>query len=227
MLFKEACFFADLRGADLRGAVLQGLQLFLVLCQTGFFVLDVFALRIAMVFLLEVFSVFILSFYFLWKHNFMLMIKIKLILVFFAVFLCQAIGLAGCRECAFCDKEVLDSQKFYEDVEVLGLCSYRPVFEGHCLIIPKRHVERFEDLTDEELAHIFALVKRLHAAMTEVLGVQSYLILQKNGKEAGQTEMHVHFHYIPRKAGAGSAWLILPKMILARFNLDEREILPL
>lgn len=113
------------------------------------------------------------------------------------------------KECAFCDQAILDYQKFYEDGDVIALYTHKPVAEGHCLIIPKRHVERFENLSDAEVLSITHAIKRVHHAVSKVFGTTSYLLLQKNGLEVGQTVPHVHFHYIPRKTGEYSTLTFL------------------
>jgi diadenosine tetraphosphate (Ap4A) HIT family hydrolase len=116
------------------------------------------------------------------------------------------------KECAFCDTEVLESQKFYEDELVLALYTHKPIFPGHCLIIPKRHVERFEMLSNEEITQIGQVIRRVDQAAQQVFKTSSYLLLQKNGAEVGQTVPHVHFHYIPREAGDDSTLKFLMRM---------------
>ncbi|MBI5346902.1 MAG: HIT family protein [Chlamydiae bacterium] len=111
------------------------------------------------------------------------------------------------EHCPFCDKKVVEYQKFYEDDLVVGLYNYKPYVEGHCLIVPKRHVVRFEELTQEEIVSIFELIKKTHDAAKKVFQAKSYVILQKNGEEAGQSVLHVHFHYIPEKEGQSSFWV--------------------
>ena len=111
----------------------------------------------------------------------------------------SAVKLATETECAFCNQTVLDCQKFYEDDLVVALWNYKAAMPGHSLIIPKRHVERFEALTDEESLRIAQVIKKVHAASATVFNARSYLLYQKNGHEVGQTVPHVHFHYVPRK----------------------------
>src|ERR1700737_1272003 len=82
--------------------------------------------------------------------------------------------------CAFCDTDVLNRQKFYEDDLVLALYTHKPILPGHCLIIPKRHVERFEMLTDEEITHMGRIIKKVNQAAVQVFKTSSYLLLQKN-----------------------------------------------
>ena len=87
------------------------------------------------------------------------------------------------QDCAFCNQQVVDNQKFYEESLVMALYSYKPIFPGHVLIIPKRHVERYESLTDEEILQMGQVVKKVHRAVMKVFATSAYLLLQKNGKK--------------------------------------------
>ena len=117
--------------------------------------------------------------------------------------------------CPFCSTSILNYQKFYEDDLALALYTHKPMLPGHCLIIPKRHVERFEMISDAESAQIFQTIKKVDQAVKKVFGTSAYLILQKNGHEVGQTVPHVHFHYIPRKLNDDSIIGFLFRMFLA------------
>lgn len=108
--------------------------------------------------------------------------------------------------CPFCNQQKLDYQKFYEDDLVVALYTHRPIVPGHSLILPKRHVERFELLTDDEITRIGQVIKKVNKAAEKAFGTATYLLLQKNGQEVGQQVPHVHVHYIPRKAG--DSWTI-------------------
>ena len=122
-------------------------------------------------------------------------------------------------DCAFCNQAILNSQKFYEDDLVIALWNYKPILPGHSLIIPKRHVERFEHLTDEESLRINQVIKKVHFASTQVFKASAYLLYQKNGREVFQTVPHVHFHYIPRALGNDS-------LISFLFNFCIRPLKP-
>ena len=117
--------------------------------------------------------------------------------------------------CAFCDPKIINSQKFYEDDLVLALYTHKPIFPGHCLIIPKRHVQRFEALSEDEITQIGKVIKKVNLAISGIFKTSAYLLLQKNGQEVGQTVPHVHFHYIPRQAGDDSSLTFLTKMYIA------------
>jgi histidine triad (HIT) family protein len=122
------------------------------------------------------------------------------------------------KECPFCNPSILEKQKFYEDDLVLALYTHKPVMDGHCLILPKRHIERFEMLSNAEAAQICQVIKKINPAAAKVFGTSSYLLLQKNGREVGQTVPHIHVHYIPRKAGDHSTLKFLFKMLTANIK---------
>lgn len=128
--------------------------------------------------------------------------------------------------CAFCDQEVLLRQKFYEDDLVIALYTHKPIVPGHCLVIPKRHVERFEMLTEGEMSQMGRVIQKVHGAASNVFQTSSYLLLQKNGIESGQTVPHVHFHYIPRKEGDGSVIKFFIQMSVANLKspIDSEEM---
>lgn len=112
--------------------------------------------------------------------------------------------------CAFCDSTVLESQTFFKKGSALGILTHKPAVPGHVLIIPERHVERYEALTAEELTDIHEVVRRVDRAIQKKFGNKDYLILQKNGKEAGQSVPHVHFHYLPARSDLTFRFFLSP-----------------
>ncbi len=125
--------------------------------------------------------------------------------------------------CAFCNPDVLNRQKFYEDDLVLALYTHKPIFPGHCLIIPKRHIKTFDELSDDEAQQMASVIKKVHQAVQSTFHTSSYLLLQKNGREAGQMVPHVHFHYISRKTGATSTLSFFFHMYLANWKKPIKE----
>lgn len=140
--------------------------------------------------------------------------------IFFCGLLCSGRDTCFADEpfCAFCDSQVLERQTFYEDDLVIALYTHKPVLPSHFLIVPKRHVERFEALSDEELVQMGCVIRKVHAASSKVFGTSSYLLLQKNGIEVGQSVPHVHFHYIARKDGDCSFLKFFYKMFMATYK---------
>lgn len=130
--------------------------------------------------------------------------------------------------CPFCKEGLLEAQKFYEDDLVLAFVNRKPGLPGRCLITPKRHVERFENLSDEEITRIGQVIRQVDQAVSKTFNTSAYLILQKNGREAGQTVPHVHFHYIPRETG-DSLVMLIAKMFISDIRTpltaDEMQML--
>jgi len=124
-------------------------------------------------------------------------------------------------QCTFCTKQVIDYQKYYEDDLVVALYCFRPMYPGHCLILPKRHIERFEELTSDEMLAVQKTICLTHKAVKNLFQASSYLLLQKNGKEVGQSQPHLHFHYIPRRADQTSTIGFLWKFFLQVFRKDN------
>lgn len=76
-----------------------------------------------------------------------------------------------------------------------------PVSPGHTLIIPRRHVASFFDLTDEEVADMLALARRVQTILDKRFHPDGYNLGVNVGLAAGQSVLHVHMHLIPRYAG--------------------------
>ncbi|MBU6384007.1 MAG: HIT family protein [Verrucomicrobia bacterium] len=112
--------------------------------------------------------------------------------------------------CAFCTANILERQTFYRGDKSLAILTHKPAVEGHVLIIPKRHVERFEELTPEEVAEMGETIKKVDAVVRRAFGTKGSVIVQKNGREAGQTVPHVHFHYLPASRGLALNFFLSP-----------------
>ena len=77
-----------------------------------------------------------------------------------------------------------------------------PVSEGHCLIIPKRHVKDYFDLSNEEIIACNDLIKEIkHEIIKKDSSVKGFNIGSNAGKISGQSILHCHIHLIPRRAG--------------------------
>jgi diadenosine tetraphosphate (Ap4A) HIT family hydrolase len=76
-----------------------------------------------------------------------------------------------------------------------------PVSPGHTLIIPRRHVADFFELTPEELAACMELVIAEQRAIAVELKPDGYNVGVNVGRAGGQSIRHVHIHLIPRYAG--------------------------
>ena len=77
-----------------------------------------------------------------------------------------------------------------------------PVTELHTLVIPKRHVADYFELTKEEQADIQTLIQKHHELIKlKDMSVTGFNMGINIGASAGQTVFHAHIHLIPRRDG--------------------------
>jgi len=73
-----------------------------------------------------------------------------------------------------------------------------PVSKAHCLIISKRHLVDFFELTDAELISLAEITRELKASLDTEHRPTGYNLAMNCGRSAGQTIFHFHLHVIPR-----------------------------
>ena len=102
--------------------------------------------------------------------------------------------------CLFCNSK--KSGVAYENKLAYASYDTYPVSDLHCLIIPKRHINNYFDLSDEELIACNNLIKLVKKEIIEKdKTVEAFNIGTNVGKISGQSIMHCHIHLIPRRKG--------------------------
>ena len=102
------------------------------------------------------------------------------------------------NNCPFCKVE---SEREIIASSPLSVAFYDgfPVSPGHALIIPRRHVASFFELTQEEQQDLLNLTDRVKRIVEERYHPDGYNIGINVGEAAGQSIFHVHMHLIPTK----------------------------
>jgi diadenosine tetraphosphate (Ap4A) HIT family hydrolase len=113
----------------------------------------------------------------------------------------QAHG-ASTSACPFC--AVGEARIVWSSAAALALWDAFPVSKGHALVVPRRHVASWRDLTAAEKAELLAGVDALRELLDAEHRPDGYNIGCNDGVAAGQTVMHVHLHVIPRYTGDAS-----------------------
>ena len=102
--------------------------------------------------------------------------------------------------CLFCN--INESGSTHENELAYASYDSYPVSEHHCLIIPKRHIKDFFELTNEELIACNDLIKKVkNEILNKDRTVRGFNIGSNAGKISGQSILHCHFHLIPRREG--------------------------
>ena len=100
--------------------------------------------------------------------------------------------------CLFCN--VPSSDYVFENNLAFSTFDSYPVSKYHALIIPKRHVENYFDMSEEEVSSCNKLIKKMRNKIQELdPTVDGFNIGINSGKVAGQSIMHCHIHLIPRR----------------------------
>lgn len=91
-------------------------------------------------------------------------------------------------------------QAFYHSSLSYAIVNLRPIVPGHVLVIPTRPVPRLTDLNESELSSLIGSVQRVGTVIERAYGADGLTIACQDGKAAGQSVPHVHFHVLPRKS---------------------------
>ena len=102
--------------------------------------------------------------------------------------------------CLFCDSKK-SGIAHENDLAYASFDSY-PVSDHHCLIIPKRHIKDYFDMTNDELIACNDLIQIVkNEIQSKDINVKGFNVGTNAGKIAGQSIMHCHIHLIPRREG--------------------------
>ena len=97
----------------------------------------------------------------------------------------------------------------FETVDCLAFFDHRPLFPGHCLVIPRTHYETLADLPAPLAATLFEHARRLTALMETALGAEGAFVAINN--RVSQSVPHVHVHVVPRRKGDGLKGFFWPR----------------
>lgn len=113
--------------------------------------------------------------------------------------------------CAFCKivyGEVAASVVFEDEIS-LAFLDHRPVFPGHCLLIPKLHFETFSDLPEELIGPFFKNAQLLSRAVESALDADGTFVAMNN--RVSQSVPHLHTHVVPRRRKDGLRGFFWPR----------------
>jgi len=113
--------------------------------------------------------------------------------------------------CSFCrivaedDPDVL----VYRSADVVGFLDIRPVFHGHCLLVPRTHYETLDELPVHLAAPLLRATQVTMRALHEVVGAHGTFVASNN--VISQSVPHVHVHVVPRKRKDGLRGFFWPR----------------
>lgn len=114
-------------------------------------------------------------------------------------------------ECTFCRVIAGESGVFcvLEDDLSVAFLDHRPLFPGHCLIVPRAHIETLGELPSQQLGPFFGNVQKLARAVETALGAQGTFVAMNN--RVSQSVPHLHVHVVPRRRKDGLKGFFWPR----------------
>jgi histidine triad (HIT) family protein len=114
----------------------------------------------------------------------------------------------SCAFCAIVQGEA-DAAVVLDEPDVVAFLDIRPVFDGHVLIAPRRHIDTLPDLPADQLATLFEAVQRVCRAVTQATNAQGTFVAVNN--VVSQSVPHLHVHVVPRTKGDGLKGFFWPR----------------
>ncbi|HEY2931421.1 MAG TPA: HIT family protein [Acidobacteriota bacterium] len=115
------------------------------------------------------------------------------------------------KSCGFC--EILDgtvpTPYVFQDPVSAAFLDHRPLFPGHCLLVPKSHYTTLTDLPEDLLAPLFSNAKLLARAVEIALKAEGSFVAINN--RVSQSVPHFHIHIVPRRRKDGLKGFFWPR----------------
>jgi histidine triad (HIT) family protein len=120
--------------------------------------------------------------------------------------------------CVFCDIVAgrSDAHVVLDDESTLAFLDVRPLFPGHCLVVPKAHVETIRDLPPELVDPFFQSVRLLAGIVEDALDAHGTFVAVNN--KVSQSVPHLHAHVVPRRRKDGLKGFFWPRH---KYRSDE------
>jgi histidine triad (HIT) family protein len=96
-----------------------------------------------------------------------------------------------------------------DEPDFVAFLDHRPLFPGHTLVVPRRHIETLLDLPAAEVGPYFAAVQRITAAVTHGMGTPGTFVALNN--VVSQSVAHLHVHVVPRRPKDGLRGFFWPR----------------
>jgi histidine triad (HIT) family protein len=114
----------------------------------------------------------------------------------------------SCLFCGIVNGEVNAAIVFDDDIS-LAFLDHRPLFPGHCLLVPKNHFETLSDLPAELIDPFFRNVQLLARAVEVAVEAEGSFVAMNN--RVSQSVPHLHVHIVPRRKKDGLKGFFWPR----------------
>jgi len=114
----------------------------------------------------------------------------------------------GCVFCQIVAGEIA-AHTVLEEEQTMAFLDARPVFPGHCLLVPRAHYETLADLPADLVEPLFSTAQRLARAVEAGMGADGTFVAINN--RVSQSVPHLHVHVVPRRRKDGLRGFFWPR----------------
>lgn len=113
--------------------------------------------------------------------------------------------------CVFCSIAAHETAAHLvlEDDHTIAFLDHRPLFVGHCILIPRLHMPAFGDLPTELLDTLWRNTQLLSACVEKAMGADGTFVAVNN--KVSQSVPHFHIHVVPRRRKDGLRGFFWPR----------------
>jgi histidine triad (HIT) family protein len=113
--------------------------------------------------------------------------------------------------CVFCEilLETREAYSVLEDATTLAFLDHRPLFPGHCLLVPREHYVTLGDLPPDLVPSLFLSARLLARAVEDAMNAEGTFMAVNN--RVSQSVAHLHVHVVPRRKGDGLRGFFWPR----------------
>jgi len=134
----------------------------------------------------------------------------------------ELFGAGDASGCVFC--RVVSGETpaavVLDDEVAIAFLDHRPLFAGHCLLVPRAHHETLADLPAGQVGPLFGRARRLARAVEQATEAQGSFIAINN--RISQSVPHLHVHIVPRRQGDGLKGFFWPRQKYASAEAMEQ-----
>ncbi len=120
--------------------------------------------------------------------------------------------------CVFCHilQGEVAAHVVLDEPHVLAFLDRSPIFHGHCLVVPRRHVQTLPEVPRDLLTPLFSAAQRIATAVEAGLGAEGSFVAMNN--KISQSVPHLHVHVVPRRKKDGLRGFFWPRV---KYASDE------
>ena len=122
------------------------------------------------------------------------------------------------EDCLFCRivSRAEAAHTVLDEPHAVAFLDFRPLFPGHCLLVPRSHHETLSDLPAQLIGPLFATAQHLALSVEKAMEAEGSFVAMNN--KVSQSVPHLHVHVVPRRRKDGLRGFFWPR---SRYASDE------